>query len=56
MIFETVKKWKECHSLDVEDITDVLDCVHLSEIPLEDMVSTVYRSNLFSLKKILGTL
>ena len=47
VIFKTVKKWKEYHGLDVDKITDVLDCVRLSEIPLEDMVSTVYPSNFF---------
>ena len=56
VIFETVKKWREYHGLDVDKITDVLDCVRLSEIPLEDIISTVFPSNLFSLIKIMDTL
>ena len=47
-IFETVKKWKEYNGMDVDEITAVLDCVRLSEIPYQEIVSTVFPTNFFS--------
>ena len=55
-IFETVKKWKEYNSVDVDEITAVLDCVRLSEIPYKEIVSTVFPTNLFSNKIMKETL
>ena len=47
-IFETVKKWKDHNSVDVDEMRAVLGCVCLSEIPYKDIVSSVSSSNLFS--------
>ena len=48
VIFETIKKWKEYNGVDVDEMTALLGCVRLSEIPYKDIISTVFPSNLFS--------
>lgn len=46
-IFETVKKWKEYNGFEVDEITDVLKCVRLSEISHKDIKSIVRPSGLY---------
>lgn len=47
-IFRAVQRWKEHNRLRPEEMADVLQCVRLSEIPSEDLISVVLPSGLYS--------
>ena len=47
-IFRAVQRWKEHNHLGKEDISDLLKCVRLSEIPKEELLGIVHPSGLFS--------
>ena len=46
-IVEAVKNWKDCNGLTLEEITDVLDSIRLSEISYSDMKAVVCPSGLY---------
>ena len=47
-IFKAVKKWKEFNNLEIDEITDVLKCVRLTEIPYKELMDVVQPSGLYS--------
>ena len=52
-IFEAVKKWIEEHELKREEAEDLLECVRLSEIPVELLKEKVLPTGLFSRAAVL---
>lgn len=47
-IFEAVMKWKDYNDFEVQEITDVLECIRLSEIPTRELESVVRPSGMYS--------
>ena len=52
-VYQTVVRWKESNRVDREDMKEVLDCVRLTEIPLQLLMGEVLDSSLFDVEKIL---
>lgn len=47
-IFQAVRRWKDHNNVSTEEMTDVLQCVRLTEIPPEDLQHVVLPSGLYS--------